>query len=853
MKEIGMALLKIGVTLLMLVCATVGYGASYLHDFENGPGGVDVSSGPWLFGTVTNGLGVGGSRAELRARTDLPNRLTWIVGDVGLGGPSQFRGNWQTQYGEEFKISWAMQDGDYASGSLVNFGLFVDSPTTTLQWQKTFPTALSLSSFTTYDTGVMGANWTDAEALAAGWTKLGSVSWSNTVRSIRYFTLQTDGGGSTHSNGVPTVVFADGGDPADGAILDNILIQTFVPEPSTPVLLVAGAGPVSAADAVLARDGVAAYVITIAADATEPERHAAEELASFLKQVTGTAFPIKPPAEAAGAPCLAVGPGAARAIQPDLDLNSLGADGIVIRGLPGERNHLLLTGGVGAPRGTLYAVHTFLENEVGCRWWTRTESSIPNKPTLAVKAELDVRYVPPLEFRDQCFNEGMDGIWALRHKLTGWCSPGDSVLRGGGLMYAGNIHSFFSLVPPKEHFDKHPEWYAEINGKRTVEGQLCLTNPELLQVVIGRVKVWLKECPLRIKPAFVSVSQNDCAGWCTCPRCKAVDEAEGSQSGTMIRFVNAVAEGIEPDYPNVAVHTFAYQYSRKPPKLVRPRRNVVVQLCSIECDFAHPMADDRNRPFWHTGTSPAGRLFREDLEGWSRICDRLYIWDYATNFRYFFQAHPNLRVLGPNIRFFVRNGVKGVFEQGSYESPGAALGALRAWVIGKLLWNPALDDRALIEEFLSGYYGPAAPALRRYLNLIHDTMAESGYRLTMFMTPNAPHLTPEILAQSAALVEEAKAAVAGQQEFLRRVEIVEMSILFSQILRGCNRVEDAFGKDGKVADQKATLGQLDRFAAIARREKFTRISEGGAGDLDAWVESMRRVILAAGPKESTEK
>ena len=599
------------------------------------------------------------------------------------------------------------------------------------------------------------------------------------------------------------------------------------------VVILAGVGPVSASDVVLARGGAAVHVIALAPDATPPERHAAEELASFLKQVTGAAFPIKPPAEAAGAPCLAVGPGAARAIQPDLALDGLGADGIVIRGLPGK--HLLLTGGVGAPRGTLYAVYTFLENEVGCRWWTRTESSIPNKPTLAVKDNLNLRYVPPLEFRDQSFNEGMDGVWAVRHKFNGWCGPGDSVLRGGSLMFAGNgNHTFFSLVPPKEHFDKHPEWYAEINGKRTVEGQLCLTNPELLRFVIGRVKAWLKEAPFaQIKPAFVSVSQNDCAGWCTCPRCKAVDEEEGSQSGTMIRFVNAVAEGIEPDYPNVAVDTFAYQYSRKPPKLVRPRKNVVVRLCSIECDFAHPLDDDRNL------------AFRKDLDGWYRICDRLYIWDYATNFRYFFQAHPNLRVLGPNIRFFVRTGVKGVFEQGGHESPGTPFGALRAWVIGKLLWNPALNDRALIEEFLDGYYGPAAPALRRYIDLIHDTMAQSGYRLSMFAPSNAPYVAPKILARSATLVAEAKAAVAGQQEFLRRVEIVEMSILFSQILQACDRLVQG----DEIADEQA-LRQLDRFAAVAQREKITRISEGGEGDLDKWVRRVRHLVSGAGRQQT---
>ena len=47
--------------------------------------------------------------------------------------------------------------------------------------------------------------------------------------------------------------------------------------------VLAAAPTVSATDRVLARDGTTAYVITLAPNAAPPERHAAEELASFLK------------------------------------------------------------------------------------------------------------------------------------------------------------------------------------------------------------------------------------------------------------------------------------------------------------------------------------------------------------------------------------------------------------------------------------------------------------------------------------------------------------------------------------------------------------------------------------------
>jgi hypothetical protein len=66
----------------------------------------------------------------------------------------------------------------------------------------------------------------------------------------------------------------------------------------------------------------------------------------------------------------------------------------------------------------------------------------------------------------------------------------------------------------------------------------------------------------------------------------------------------------------VAIDTLAYEYTRQPPRHVQPRPNVIIRLCSIECDSAHPLP------------APSNRKFADDIRGWSKICQRLYIWDY---------------------------------------------------------------------------------------------------------------------------------------------------------------------------------------------------------------------------------
>ena len=94
-------------------------------------------------------------------------------------------------------------------------------------------------------------------------------------------------------------------------------------------------------------------------------------------------------------------------------------------------------------------------------------------------------------------------------------------------------------------------------------------------------------------------------------------------------------------------------------------------------------------------------MFARDIRDWHRLTDRLYIWDYTTDFSHYLLPFPNYYVLGPNVRLFHQNGVVGLFEQGAYQSFSGEMSEMRAWVLAQLLWNPYQDDRKLVRE-LSG-------------------------------------------------------------------------------------------------------------------------------------------------------
>ena len=489
----------------------------------------------------------------------------------------------------------------------------------------------------------------------------------------------------------------------------------------------------------IAESGKSRTVIVVDPAATPTEIHAASELRRWLGEITGVQLPVVRTIDLPrDLPCILVGPGtAARGFAKDIRWGALGEEEGVVRS---KGNRLLLAGG--RPRGTLMAVHRFLQSELGIRWWTPWATSVP-KQARCVVADMDRRENPAFEARNPFWYHAFDADWAVRNGSNAQDARLDAK-HGGGIQYKGFVHTFYPLVDPKEHFATHPEWFSmDANGKRYVErGQLCTTNPELREHIVGQVRRWLKETP---DAKIVSISQNDWYGACLCPECKAIDTAEGSSSGSMLALVNHVAQQLEREFPGVAFDTLAYQYTRKAPAKASPRPSVVVRLCSIECDFRQPLE------------SKANGSFGDDIRSWNTKSKRLYVWDYVTNFSHYLLPHPNWFELGPNVRFFHRNGVKGLFEQGAYQSHGAEMAELRAWVLARLMWDPSLDDRALIREFLEGYYGrEGAPFVQQYLALLHARSAQTV--LTCFGKNEQPFLDFETLVDADGLWRAALSA-----------------------------------------------------------------------------------------------
>lgn len=570
----------------------------------------------------------------------------------------------------------------------------------------------------------------------------------------------------------------------------------------------------------LSENGRACASIQISPDASEPVRYAAQELSHFLSQICGDTFPVSTGHMEKTGPEILVGTSPRTdALDITGEILALGQEGTLIRVVDDN----LVLGGNG--RGALYCVYSFLEDCLGVRFFTPNDTYVPEQPTMEIADHTDCTYHPVLEYRDPHIGEMMHyPDFAVRRRANGWSVPFEAQ-HGGSVRYADGffVHTVTKLLPPDQYFDEHPEYYALRDGERLREKtQLCLSNPEVVSLVIERVKEELRRQP---DATIFSVSQDDNYNVCTCDKCRAIDEEEGSHAGTMIRFVNQVAEAIEEEFPNVVIDTLAYQFTRTPPKKTKPRKNVCVRLCTIECCFIHPLrecrTDDPDAPM------PNGEVsLAEDIIGWSKICDRLYIWDYVTNFSHYWMPHPNFHVLADNIRFFVEHGAKGIFEQGCPAPNGGEMTNLRAYIISKCLWNPNTDEQKAADEFLTYLYGPAAPLMKEYMETVYHAALDKGCHLYCFNHPDKPWHTMELVEQCESLFNRME-DTASSPAILWRIRRERMAVRYLRILlteKGSDeraRLLDAFERDVKTygVDQLWEHGTMEFCLDVLRGNK----------------------------------
>lgn len=471
----------------------------------------------------------------------------------------------------------------------------------------------------------------------------------------------------------------------------------------------------TAADAkqyTLFEDGVSAFSIVVSSDASESEKYAATELQKFIKECGGAELCIVDAGEGENGHRVILGLNAeskallGNGYRPQRDDD----DSFCYLNFKGD---IVIIGG--RDRGTLYGVYSFLEEELGCRWYSMKCYYCPKTPIYRFK-KLKHYEKPGTLIRNMLYAELGSNDFKTKCRLNGKYIHGlssvDNQIGGNERYYS--VHTIGQFVPADRYFDEHPEYFALVEGKRSGENaQLCLSNPQVFEICLREMRNVMRQRP---DCTIFDLSTNDNTNYCECPECAILFNDSRNFTDVVMSFVNRVADSLRTEFPEKKIGFLAYRNTRMPPLVERPHSNVVVRLCDIECCFMHPLeASDCDNNV----------SFMNDLKKWSEITDRLYIWDYVVDFALMQMPFPNFGVLQKNIQTFNEFGAYGIMEQGNNKCTKGEFADLRVYVLSKLLWNPNADVKAIVDDFITRYYGEAAPFVRRYFDLL-QSQTEQG-------------------------------------------------------------------------------------------------------------------------------
>lgn len=570
----------------------------------------------------------------------------------------------------------------------------------------------------------------------------------------------------------------------------------------------------------ISSDDYAALNVVVADSASDTEKMAAHEFADLWRKATGRGVFVS------NTPYLKTGvivwigqegvpPELIKYVKP----GDLGTDGYCIRTLylkKARQGHLAILGG--KERGTMYGVYAFFEDCFGVRFLTPDCTYVPTKPPTSLP-NINARYTPPILRRQSAYDTyGMqaypdDQRVSFQHHMRWSASP----------EFGLAAHSVFAILPPDKYFAEHPEFFSEIDGKRVapvgidlnnpvnaaqhgeLRSQLCFSNPKVAEAITAELNALMKASPAK---TVWSVSQMDWDAHCQCAACKAIDDAEGSPMGSILTCVNRVADAIKAEFPGNVIETLAYNWSRKPPKNIKPRDNVIVTVCGNDANYAQPLSDKK---------SSAPQAFAADLMAWKKVAKNVHVWDYPANGHYAPIPYPDFDVLGANFAFYAQQGVTGVTLRGG-GLLADDLGALRSYVLSRLMWQPETDVKSAMDEFTELYYEEAAPFIREYIALMTGAVHAKGGFLSC--CDAGAWIDAGIIARAEDIFKRALEADVSET-VKQRIEDAHCSIRYAAIV--C---------PPKISTTAETI-VLDRPACMTVEEYIAHVTARGAKSFDA--------------------
>lgn len=500
------------------------------------------------------------------------------------------------------------------------------------------------------------------------------------------------------------------------------------------------------------------YVIVVDKQASKSELNAARELQKYIQQMSGAKLPVVNTLNPSGK-AVFIGYNASVARLTGKPQPASSDEGFTYMTV-GE--NLFIFGG--SDRGTMFGVFAFLEQQLGVRWYAPDCTKVPTLSQWKLP-QLNHHEEPAFKYREVFSYEGLrQKVWRA-HNLANCYGKGYD--NYGPSEFFWSAHTMGKFVSASEFFASHPEYFSLRDGKRIENGQLCLSNKEVIAILKQRLLQAIKEHP---DNWAYDLSPNDNEKDCTCPNCQAMIKRYGGMSGLALWVVNQVAEEVAKQYPDKMVSMLAYKTTQKPPIGIKPAKNVVIRLCSMHSCRLHPLTDQENRPFV------------EAYDAWRKLTPNIFIWDYEVNFQQYLLPFPSIATMAPNMQLFHEYGALGVRPQAQHSSTGGEFAELRQWIMAKMLWNPYQETEPLVQDFIKGYYGKAATDVQQYYDLCLS-LQDGNWHLARSTSNVLDSYPEEFIRQGSNLLKHARQQVKDDSIMVARIDRLRMQTLMLKLLK----------------------------------------------------------------------
>jgi len=361
----------------------------------------------------------------------------------------------------------------------------------------------------------------------------------------------------------------------------------------------------------------------------------------------------------------------------------------------------------GTSTGTANGVYTFLEDYLNARWLMPGDlgRDVPKTSSITIP-EINRTEAPAFNLRELPYT------YEHLRTVQDWQEAQKVRYESMNFYYQ---HSWSKIVLPSL-YEKHPDWFALVNGSRKPIGtnyKLETTNQELVRYFADQVIAKLKADP---KLVAYSLSPTDLAGWSESPESKALYDPvpAGSKSGRpsvtplVLKFYHDVAQIVAQEYPQGRVSGYIYHDYLFPPQqgsMKLPENFIPVIAPSIDYGFR----------LYQKNTQ---ETFTKLMDGWSKVVPTdWYFYDLPNTWMDAGQAShfqegstglvmpPGTRILDFIFPQLVKHHIRGARIYGNQSWSNTALGN---YILAKMMWNPRLKASELQTEWLTRAYGADA-------------------------------------------------------------------------------------------------------------------------------------------------